>query len=387
MTDLRHVRLGDLLGQARAATVLRNAIGRDRVAHAYLFWGPEGVGKGTAATSFAQALNCLTPPQDAAPDACGECQSCRRIATGVHTDVRLVTLDTDQQGRRRTEISIDQIRQNPDPRKPRVTPRPLIQDAYLKPTLGRHKVYIVDPADRMSTEAGNALLRVLEDPPLHVVLILVTDSPSGLLPTLLSRCQQVAFQRAGTAAVEERLAAMGVEPEVAQSVAGLSGGRIGWAIRAARQPQILATRNALLDLCADLGHQGVPGGLRMAEEIKLLAGELAAASAEAAAEEDDEGAAAGREQAAGDRALRAQLPWCLDVMASWYRDELAAVHGAPFLNSDYGDALQKASEGSGGAEAEAAIEAILTTKQWIQRNANIDLALESLAIALLAGAG
>jgi DNA polymerase-3 subunit delta' len=379
------VQLGELIGQARATTVLQNAIRRDRVAHAYLFWGPEGVGKSTAAVLFAQALNCLN--DEASGSACGECQSCQLIARWHHPDVRLITTGAMREGAERTEISIDQIRQNP--KKPRETPRPLIQDAYLRSALGRYKVYLVDPADRMSAEAANALLRVLEDAPPHVVLVLVTSHPSMLLPTVLSRCQQVAFQLAGTAAIEERLLALGTEVEAAAWLARLSGGRVGWALRAARQPEVLATRKALLDLCADLERQPVSAGLRMAEEVRLLGAGLAQAGRQEAPEEGDEeeaeeGLASGW-RPVSDRALRAELPWCLEVMASWYRDCLAAAEGAALVNGDFGTAISRASGSLPCWQAEAAIEAILATRQQIERNANIDLSLECLCLRLLGG--
>ena len=366
--------------------MLGNGLRRHRVAHAYLFRGPDGVGKSTAALLFAQALTCLNASREGDRLACGECRSCTLIARSNHPDVRVITPERDREGRRRAEISIDQIRQNPDPRKPRVTPRPLIQDAYLKPLLAKRKVYLIDPADRMRAEAANALLKVLEEPPEYVVLVLVSSQPSALLPTIISRCQQVVFQLAGTQAVEEHLMELGVAPEAAAAVARLSGGRVGWAVRAARQPEILAARRSLLDLCADLASQGMRSGLRLAEDIRRKAAELAEARPEAAEVEDEESSAAEEERLAGDRALRAELPWCLDVMVSWYRDRLAAASGAPIMNEDYEAALRNGLTSHVPREAETAIEALLEARQQVQRNANIDLALESLALRLLGGA-
>jgi DNA polymerase-3 subunit delta' len=380
------VRLDDLIGQSRAATVLKNAIRRDRVAHAYLFWGPDGVGKATAAGLFAQALNCEQPSPDDPAIACGRCRSCALIARNSHPDVRVITTTLTRQGQERTEISIDQIRQ--DPKKPREAPRPLIQDAYLKPALGAHKVYIVDPADRMSLPAANALLRALEDPPLHVVMVLVTEHPSTLLPTVVSRCQQVGFSLAGTAAIQERLAAMGVEPTAAASLAQLSSGRPGWAIRAAGRPEVLETRAALLELCADLGRQPVSASLRMAEEIKLLASDMAGGSSvagEEPADEEADDAAPSKVKAVPDRALRAGLPWCLDVMATWYRDCLAAAEDSMLINADRAPVIERAAAAFSCQYAEAAVDAILSAKQQIERNANIDLALECLAAQLAGG--
>lgn len=391
MSDVR--RLADLVGQTRAVAVLQNALRRERVAHAYLFAGPEGVGKSTAALLFAQALNCERKGDGSSPDACGECRSCRLIARGNHPDVRVITRETDEQGRQRAEIVLDQLRQ--DPNKPPRLPRPLIQDALLRPALGRRKVYLLDPADRMRAEAANALLKLIEEPPPEVVLVLVTSQPAALLPTILSRCQRVGFQLVGTAAIEQRLVALGVGAETAAAVSRLSGGRIGWAIQAARQPEVLAARRALLELCADLEQQGVAAALGTAEQVKLIAAEMAAARGSRQPEEaeepaDDEGQepeeqTSVRGKGGGDRALRRELPWCLEVMASWYRDWLAASHGAALINQDFADRLPTGVSPRRLAQAEAAIIAVLEAKRQVQRNANIDLVLERLAVSLLGG--
>ncbi len=370
------MRLEDLVGQERAIAVLRNAVRRDRVAHAYLFSGPDAVGKSTAAFLFAQVLNCEAEG-DEIP--CGTCRSCKLIERSSHPDVRLVTVGADARGRRRTEISIDQIRQNP--RKPRETPLPLIQDASLKAAMGPYKVYLIDPADRMRAEASNALLKLLEEPPPHVVIILVTSEPSGLLPTIISRCQQVVFRLAGSEDIEEHLLKLGIAPAVATSLARLSGGRIAWAIRGSRRPELLEVRKALLDVCADIGRHGLPASVRIAEEIKLQAAQLAQADSEI--KQDGEEADSTPTAAAGDRAVREELPWCLDIMVSWYRDLLAIGEGSPLLNPDYEKALKRQLRPQLVAQSQCAVESILETKHAIQRNANIDVALESLVIGLV----
>jgi DNA polymerase-3 subunit delta' len=379
-------RLSDLVGQARATAVLRNAIRREQVAHAYLFRGLEGVGKSTAARLFAQALNCLGEQRGVTGDACGRCRSCQLIAQGNHPDVRLITLGVDRQGRRRTEISIDQIRQNPH--EPRETPRPLVQDAILRPALGRHKVYLIDPAERMNPAASNALLKMLEDPPPHVVLVLVSSQPAALLPTVLSRCQQVTFQAAGSASVTDHLRSLGLEAGTAASLAALSGGRVGWAVTASRRPEVLEVRRCLLDLCAALPAMTLPQSLRLAERIKEQALRLAAARTDReaeSAEEETDAPISGGERGGGDRELRAVLPWCLDVMALWFRDHVAASQGGVLVNPDYAEAIQASLTSRPRHGQETVVAAILGARQQIQRNANIDLALEALAVRLLSG--
>ena len=368
-----------LVGQERAIRVLRSALMRDRVVHSYLFAGPESVGKHTAAVLFSQALNCEGEPAEAP---CGQCRSCLLIERGNHPDVRLFTISADMRGRQRSQISIDQIRQ--DPKKPRETPPPLIHDAYLKPALGRHKVYIIDPADRMTVEASNALLKALEEPPPHVTLILVSSEPASLLPTIVSRCQKVAFQLAGTRAIEGKLREDGLDAQTAAAIARLSGGRIGWAIRASRRREVLAARRALLDLCAGMIGASVPASLRIAEDIKRQAARLAVEERQpAAGAEGEEAADAPTGASRSDRAVRSELPWCLDVMVSWYRDLLAAGQGAPLLNPDYESVMKERAQPELHHQAECAVELILETKNAIERNANIDVALEALVTGLV----
>lgn len=367
-------RLSDLIGQARAAAVLRNAIRRGRVAHAYLFRGPEGVGKSTAAQLFAQTLVC----ERAEGEPCGECRSCQLSAQGNHPDVRLITFELDDKGRTKTEISIHQIRQDPD--GPHQTPRPLVQDAVLRPLLGKRKVYIVDPAHRMSQAAANAMLKVLEEPPPYAVLILVSSQPAALLPTVLSRCQQVTFQLAGSAALEEHLHSLDLAPAEAASLAALSGGRVGWAVSASRRPELLEVRRNLLDLCASLPGMTLPQSLRLAEEIREQAVRFAEAQEE---ETDEEEGPAAEAAGSADRTLRAALPWCLEVMALWFRDCLAAAQGGDLVNPDYAEAIQNSLSARSQAANQAAVEALLAARQEIQHNANLDLTLETVAIGLL----
>jgi DNA polymerase-3 subunit delta' len=372
------VRLEDLVGQSRAVAVLRSAIRRNRVTHAYLFHGPEGVGKSTAALLFAQALNCTNRGGDDGASGCGECDSCRFIAARSHPDVRFLT----PVGKRENSVvPIADIRDF------------LVYDAQLKPVMGGRKIYILDPAERTAPLAIHTVLKVLEEPPPPVVTILVTARPALLPSTIPSRCQQVAFQVAGAAAIEGHLLALGVEPAAASSLATLSGGRVAWAIRAAQRPEVLSARKALLDLCAGTESLGLPAGLRLAEEIKLQA--MALARAEAEAESGDDGGdsedgedvedAPSARTPVSSRAVRAELPWCLDVMVSWYRDLLATGQGgqAPLMNPDYQPMLEAAATSLAPRQAERAIEEILETRHSIQRNANVDLALESLAVALL----
>ena len=161
---------------------LKGAIADDRVAHAYLFTGPAHVGKTLTALQLAQALNCTS---DERP--CGSCRQCERIAGGSHADVEIVTLGGvckesghDHASETSRDIRICQVRR-------------IEEVASRAPFEGTKRVYILDPADRMNEVTQNALLKTLEEPPAHVVLILVTDREEMLLPTIRSRVRRMVF--------------------------------------------------------------------------------------------------------------------------------------------------------------------------------------------------
>ncbi len=167
----RPLTFDDVVGQDVVVRTLRNAIDRDRVAHAYLFAGSRGTGKTTVARILARALNCADGPT-ATP--CGECDTCRDILSGTSLDV----LEIDGASTR----GIDDVRR-------------LREDVKLAPSKGRKKVYIVDEVHMLTHQAFNALLKTLEEPPAHVVFVLATTDPQKLPDTILSRCQRYNFTR------------------------------------------------------------------------------------------------------------------------------------------------------------------------------------------------
>ena len=174
---------GDIVGQAHITTTLKNAISQNRVAHAYLFSGPRGVGKTTTARILAKALNCEKGPS---PDPCNSCASCKEITQGSSLDV----LEIDGASNR----GIDEIRS-------------LRENVKFSPSKGDFKVYIIDEVHMLSQEAFNALLKTLEEPPPHVKFIFATTHPHKVPATILSRCQRFDFRRLST---EEILVSLGM---------------------------------------------------------------------------------------------------------------------------------------------------------------------------------
>ena len=165
------LRFEDIAGHRGQIELLRRAVARDRLHHAYLFVGPEGTGKRTVATALAAAVQC--PEGDAG--GCGECTSCRCIDDRNHPDVHWL-----EQRKGKRDITIEQVRE-------------LQRQLALHRFNGRKKVAIVDPLTLMNLHAQNALLKTLEEPSDHSLLILVTESTGGVLPTVLSRCLQLRF--------------------------------------------------------------------------------------------------------------------------------------------------------------------------------------------------
>jgi DNA polymerase-3 subunit delta' len=326
--------------------------------------------------AFAKALNCTDPDAHASGDFCDACRSCRMIAASTHPDVRLLTPETTGG---KTVIPIDAIRTKSGESSPH--PLPLREDAFLKPLEGRHKVYILDPANRpgLQEDAGNALLKTLEEPPPHVVLILISSRPSAVLPTLVSRCQPVRFALASREAITSALEARGtVSPDQQRAIAGMAAGRMGWALAVAENRAVLDARRELLEEIDRMLPAGRPAALRLAETLHKLA-----ASADMPADgEDDDGKSRG-----ADRVARQRLPELLDVTASWWRDMIVSALGAPEMriNADFADALDRYVGHIPLDDLRRGLHTIMQTKRLIERNANIDLALERMWISVLPG--
>ena len=161
-----------VVGQRALTTTLKNAIATQKLAHAYLFCGPRGVGKTTCARIFAKTINCMTPTADG--EACNQCESC--VAFNEQRSYNIHELDA------ASNNSVDDIRQ-------------LVEQVRIPPQIGKYKVYIIDEVHMLSASAFNAFLKTLEEPPRHAIFILATTEKHKILPTVLSRCQIYDFNR------------------------------------------------------------------------------------------------------------------------------------------------------------------------------------------------
>lgn len=242
-------------GHPMAVKLLDRSLIDGRLAHAYLLSGPPHVGKMTLALELAQAVNCLQTDKP-----CGQCAQCRRIAERRHADVQVITLETqstDGRERTRAEIGIDQVRE-------------MQRVATLKPYEGSCRVFIFDGVERLSDEAANCLLKTLEEPPDQVLLVLLTAKRGdALLPTIVSRCQVIGLHPLPVPLVaQELIERWETDPERAEELARLSEGRLGWAVRAVKDPDLLRRRQERLERIVSI----ITGGL---EERFAYAGELA----------------------------------------------------------------------------------------------------------------
>src|SRR5262245_18667903 len=174
----------DVIGHSDKIETFRRSAASGRLAHAYAFVGPSGIGKRRFAIELARCLLC-DRHRDADLESCGECPSCRLVAARTHPDLILVS---PPEGKSILPIKL-MIGENETRGK-----EGLCHDLSLRPMLARRRVAVIDEADWMNDEAANALLKTLEEPPQNSVLILVASTSDGLLPTIRSRCQLVSFQ-------------------------------------------------------------------------------------------------------------------------------------------------------------------------------------------------
>ena len=194
---------GDVPGNARVKKILRISLQRDRLPNSLLFCGPGGVGKRETALILAMALNCENLRKD---DACGECGPCRAVAGGRHPDVLEIRP-------KNNHIGIDDMRF-------------LREAAYLRPMIGRKRVFIVDESDKMGEEASNAVLKILEEPPRFSHIILITDDAHLILPTIRSRCQVLTFSPLDREEVRTALREKGFSEERAEAMSLLVKGNL-----------------------------------------------------------------------------------------------------------------------------------------------------------------
>jgi len=317
-------------GHEWAVTLLRRSLVEGRIGHAYLITGSPQIGKTTLAQTFAKALNCSWPQVDERP--CDACRSCRLVSDGNHPDVQIIEPDG-------AYLKIGQV-------------RALQRQVALSPVEGHWKVYILREMECATTEAANALLKTLEEPPSHAVLILTASEAETLLSTIVSRCQPIPLRPLSLQAVKQALVdRWQVPPERAVLLANLSGGRLGWAVEASRKPALLERRSQQLDALRELMTQG--RAERFAYADKLSRNPVV-------------------------------LRETLGLWLTWWRDLLLTTHGsaASLTHQDRNADLQQWAERLQPEQALQAVEAIRAAIQGLDSHANPRLTAEVLMLNL-----
>jgi len=328
-----------IIDQERPIRILTSLLVNGTLPHALLFTGIEGVGKKTAAVALAMACNCTGRDAEAAPvpspaavEPCGQCAACRKIAAGTHPDILRVSPAG-------AMIKIDQVRE-------------LCQLLTMKPYEARVRVVIIADAHTLNAAAGNALLKMLEEPPARTVLILTAPQTGDLLPTIVSRCQHIRFKpiaRHHLAAILTR--AYGVDPPEASLTAALAGGSLTRAL-SMRRSEWLQRRSWLMSQLAALPRQSTAALLALAEKLSQS---------------------------------REDLPDALDLIASWIRD-LAVMRHAPesLIHQDLRELMLAISQTMSLEALTSAMGALQEARQRIQANANPRLTLEALFVKMAA---
>jgi len=334
------MRLSDIEAQETAVRALKSCIRRASVAHAYLFTGPGSTGKASAALAFASALNCA----DSAPDgdACGTCFSCIRIEAGTDADVQVISPAGDQ-------TKIGQMHE-------------MIRSLSFAPLSGRYRAFIIERADTLNPSSENAILKILEEPPSYAVLILISNNPNSLLPTIRSRCLTIRFRRASTSEVEEALRKRFDLPEEEIGlIAASSQGAVGRAFRMASAPEFAEERLAVLD--------AVKGWVEGPPVLAIQTAEVLRDLAQPKKDDPDERTRIGR------------LTEMLEHILSWYADLLALKvrgGGAPVINSDYAEYLKDLAAGYSVEKLRAAVKSIMQACRYLEGNITPQLALENM---------
>jgi len=364
-----------VIGQARAVAALRGAVASGRVAHAYLFHGPDGAGKRAAALALAQALQCERRAEGSG-DACGACTPCSKVARMIHPDVhvyfaqpkdtepadvaaRLALLAADPYAevsfRRRPALddgakptnkqvlySVDRIRAG------------IGRDLQFTPAEGRYKVAVLTDADAMNVEAANAFLKGLEEPTPRTVLVLTASRPDRLLPTITSRCQRLRFDPLGAEEVERALAERaGLDPARAALLARMADGSYTKALALAESDDLAARREQVLNFFR-LALSGPVG------QLDDLIAELTGA---------------GREPLKAS--LHLMLVWVRDIMLARSLGE-----NAPLVNVDQAGAVHRFVGAFPDVDLEAMVALVEHAGDLVERNASPPLVLTVLADAL-----
>lgn len=331
MTDLAPQRW-QVPGHEWAVEFLRKGMQHRRNRHAYLITGMEGIGKADLARTFAMALNCADPVEGNRP--CGVCRSCKLTISENHPD--LLFGEADETSER---LKIEAIRE-------------VTRTLALKPFESRYRIAVFPQFDRADPRTQDALLKTLEEPPAHAVLILMATSTENIMPTILSRCQHLPLRPVPQETVQRILEEGGVPPDKALLLARFSGGRIRWALEAAANDEVLRERDAILNRLQELLSGNRRARFELAEELDQMA-----------------------------RKDRAAIRQMLEIWLTYWRDATLLAMDSPIkpCNTDRSIELQQLVQRIQPDEALHALQATRAVlREQLNTNANVRLMFEVL---------
>ena len=331
--------LQDIFGQDAAIEIITRAYEADRLPHGLIFAGPVGVGKATTARGLATLFLCENPKKNRP---CGKCESCVLMDAGSHPDFHTVyrqLIRLEKEKSKAIDLPVDVIRDY------------LVAPANLKPNMNRGKVFLIEEAELMNSAAQNSMLKTLEEPAGRTLIVLLTDQPHALLPTIRSRCQMVRFGPLEAKTVERELAKRKIDKASAAEAAQLAEGSLGVALKWIDDGVVDAARDLIKRLDAILAGKAAGD---LADWFKKAAD----AYAEKQLERD--------KLASKDQATREALAIYLKIASNHFRAQLADSPDDP-------DALEHAC---------VAIDSIARAENYLDSNVNVALTFQQLAASL-----
>lgn len=317
-----------LIGQSALKRNLLNALNTDSCAHAYLFSGPEGIGKSSFAIDYARMLLCT---EDSA-DACGRCIACSTFDTGANPDFLLIEPEGNS-------ISVDSIRR-------------IQSEAIIRPMYSKRKVYYIKQAEKMTQQAQNSLLKTLEEPPAYCVIILSTHNPEMLLPTVKSRLLKYSFGKNTSQEIETILKNNKLVPDNSRFITAYAEGIPGLAIKLASSEEFAELRNEVFERLKNIMENSIKGQFAMAKYIM-------------------------------DNSDNVEI--ILNLIICFYRDLLVArkcMDQGVLINSDKKDMIKEYCKKISSERICRIVGDIEEIRRNIRQNANMELAADVLAIRL-----
>jgi len=373
--------LDKIIGQDQAVARLREDMSSDRMAHAYLFAGPDGVGRQTTAGALARLMLCESPVKESSlfesergsdPKACGSCEDCRMIESGSHPDFHLIYkelarfhADPDVRHRVMQNRGIDIIRDF------------LIEPAGRVPARGKGKFFVILEAELLTNEAQNSLLKILEEPPAGVTIILVCKNRELLLPTILSRCSIIRFTSLPQDFVSTRLSENGIDAQEAEFWAGFTEGSLGQSLELAAQG-LFTVKKEVVAALANLGRAGDAGLGKKLDEITTKQADDIIRKVKKSSGTD----------LSKNLARRKSTSAMLRIIAMAINDALGVSVGSarPPVNSDQSREIGAIAERLGTEDLTTAVKQLSTLEKLLWRNVNPKIVWDNVVLTCASAA-